>query len=358
MKNFGVLLLLVWFVLVWNVSAINQFDINRMREYWLTKYGTVSEFWPFCTIQRGEAAKFVVSRSRSTGWESAILQWIPSCDFQDTYWYDFTLEPYIQYACEYWIIKWFNWRYLPRNTMTQAEALAMSIRLVDGIQDETRSPWRRSYYELWQKYWIIQYEDIYAMGYTDITRWEFGERLTDLWKMKQDRYDQEKVFERESEVEDILQQLEQNDADIWLDVLSIENRYGWTSGDEEFYIMRVRPQVYGWQPENMIVQTSISKNHCLELPDNNLPKDFTYVSTNNWRSWHSIRRAKTIPMEYRNNRFLCGPALVKVEMPRDRWIFDDGLAFPIMTISRYADTCQEFIVSADNAQYSEDKLCY
>jgi hypothetical protein len=62
------------------------------------------------------------------------------CQFNDLEWYDYTLVPTIIAACEYGIIKWFEWNYMPNKAVTEAEIVTMLVRILMGNHDETTSP--------------------------------------------------------------------------------------------------------------------------------------------------------------------------------------------------------------------------
>ncbi len=55
--------------------------------------------------------------------------------------------PSIIEACEYWIFKWFQGKFYPKNAISKAEALAVVMRMAYGVLDEVNDyPWYNSYH--------------------------------------------------------------------------------------------------------------------------------------------------------------------------------------------------------------------
>lgn len=142
-----------------------------MVEHSLTKFTDIDDFRPAGSITRGEASKFVVNYAGLIDLE----KWENSCNFRDTKWFDASLNPYIIDACGYWLFRGNNGNFLPRNSITEAEALVVIVRSLEGMMDENQSPWYGAYYDRAYELSIIQDEDdIDMMGTTRITREKLG----------------------------------------------------------------------------------------------------------------------------------------------------------------------------------------
>jgi hypothetical protein len=120
----------------------------------MTRYSTLQEFRWEDYITRWEAAKFLSTFAENEGVNFTSLAecWL----FTDLTSYDRTLVPYIQKACEYWLIKWHNNMYMPEKSLTEAEAATIIIRSMrwwDGI-NETLSPRRLNAYNIWVAEWL------------------------------------------------------------------------------------------------------------------------------------------------------------------------------------------------------------
>lgn len=137
----------------------------------LTKFTNTDDFRPTDSITRAEASKFVSNY--------AGLLWIEKedshCDFYDIVGFDTTLIPYIQDACEYGLFRGNNGNFLPRNSITEAEALVVIVRSLEGMMDESGSPWYGAYYDRAYELSIIGDADgIGSMSTTRITREKLG----------------------------------------------------------------------------------------------------------------------------------------------------------------------------------------
>lgn len=132
----------------------------------LTKFSTTAEFRGQDSIVRGEAAKFVAS----FGVLKNLPETFSACTFSDLDWYDSTLTPHIMNACKLWLLKWGNGKFSPNATLTEAQALAIVIRSVDGIQDETMSPWYKAYFTKAQELGLITNETLTSVNTTQVTR--------------------------------------------------------------------------------------------------------------------------------------------------------------------------------------------
>jgi hypothetical protein len=82
--------------------------------------------------------------------------------------------PYIQDACEYGLFRGNNGNFLPKNSITEAEALVVIMRSLEGMMDESGSPWYGAYYDRAYDLGVIDDEDIDAIGSTKITREKLG----------------------------------------------------------------------------------------------------------------------------------------------------------------------------------------
>ena len=376
-----------------------------MYSNWLTKFSTIEEFWPERPITRGEASKFVVSYAEAI-WYAKVSE---NCIFDDITWYDSSLEPFMIDACKYWLITWHDWSYFPRSYLTEAQALTIAMRTVGWHQDETWEPRYNLYYTLWKEYWLVTNETMDSVWSTNITRAKFGRWLVTLGKLHQLNYFENSQQTTWSESETSIQtwedptsqsnieyssdtntytfnpwssnnttnssqanqsnnnQWSQSESSpppptsLWLDVMTVDERFWIGLEDEEwinFYSIRVRPIISSIEPKNLIIQTSISENHCLDFPKLNLPEGFTYISTNWWNSWKVVSTVTRKTSEITRNPMLCGPFLVKIIYPEDYSIFDRGLGFSFLETEPEESPCQTFLVSSDNTWYLEEEVCY
>lgn len=134
------ILLLTTVALPWLSYAqqTQQDVVDWMYENEYTIYNTIDQYGWNQQVTRGQVSKFML---RFAEWQGKAKVKTPDeCQFNDLEWYDYTLVPTIIAACEYGIVKWFNWNYMPNNAVTEAEIVTMLVRILMGNHDETTSP--------------------------------------------------------------------------------------------------------------------------------------------------------------------------------------------------------------------------
>ncbi len=141
-----------------------------LSENGLTTYSHEWDFRPKDSITRGEAAKFVVEFSKLIGIEKISTD----CGFTDTDSYDTSLRPFTVESCEYGLFRGANGRFLPSNSITEAQALAVVIRSAYGMQDESGKPWYSEYFSIGKELGIITTETLSSIDRSPITREKLG----------------------------------------------------------------------------------------------------------------------------------------------------------------------------------------
>lgn len=142
------------FTVSWAWAQSTWTLIDWMYENGLTIYQTPEEFKLNQYVTRGEVAKFLNQYATTLELEKTVP--LSQCQFSDIETYDITLIPHIIQACEYGLIKWFEWQYFPEKLITQAEALTIVIRSILGIQDETWDPRRTITHQKAENLWVIE----------------------------------------------------------------------------------------------------------------------------------------------------------------------------------------------------------
>lgn len=143
-----------------------QDAIERMYNQWLTKYDTIDAYLPNKNMTREEAAKFfgvfAVEQFGKTEYNTN------NCDFNDISKADRSLIDNITQACRLGIFKWSRWNYMPKVNLTNAEAVAVLIRIMAWMQDESTQPRYTNYITIAQVRELIGNID----PMRNITRWE------------------------------------------------------------------------------------------------------------------------------------------------------------------------------------------
>jgi hypothetical protein len=149
--------------------------INWMYENWLTIYSTPQTFMSNAYLTREQASKFFVE------FATLVLsrdKWLlKSYDiYSDISNADPSLKDHIIYASNMWLFKWNNGKFMPFNNLSQAQALAVTIRMLDWYLNESDGLWYSYYFYRAQEYWLLSRIRIkfITADETNITRWDMA----------------------------------------------------------------------------------------------------------------------------------------------------------------------------------------
>lgn len=166
-----------------NDASDLEIAIQWMYDNWLTIYNTPKTFMSNNYLTREQASKFFVQ------FATTVLnkdKWnIKSYNiYSDIYNANPTLKDYIIYASNMWLFKWSNGRFMPFSNLTQAQALAVTIRLLDWYLEEPKDSWYIYYFYRAQMYWILWKTGIKFTSADRfyITRWDMALILYNAYK--------------------------------------------------------------------------------------------------------------------------------------------------------------------------------
>jgi hypothetical protein len=153
-----------------------QKAITWMYENWITKFNNPISFMADWAINREQAAKFFWVLAETIYNKEANKENL--CKFSDILSADPTLQENIVQSCELWLFQWHNWIFDPKTNLTNAQALAVLSRIVNGKLDESFQPWYSNYYRfdnLW-KYVLANWLRIWSISSAEkeATRWEIA----------------------------------------------------------------------------------------------------------------------------------------------------------------------------------------
>lgn len=139
----------------------NEFDLALawMFGNWLTRYNNKTEYRPYDFITREEAAKMIWQAYIIFGYSQEAKNL--ACTFQDSNIMNPELIPYINNTCQRWILKWANWIFMPQDTMTKPQIMAVLLRMFEQkSSNESQIPRRNEYYVKWKAIWLTKESDI------------------------------------------------------------------------------------------------------------------------------------------------------------------------------------------------------
>jgi len=148
--------------------------INWMYDNELTIYNDPIKFGIYNEITREQASKFFVNFYKTVFNKTLIAN--PQNPFKDINNADPTLYNYILNANALGLFKGSNWKFMPFNHLTQAQAIAVIIRMATWLLDETQTPRYSNYVQRAQSMDLL---DNISYSYNtldneDIMRWDIA----------------------------------------------------------------------------------------------------------------------------------------------------------------------------------------
>ena len=157
--------------------------IERMYENWLTQYSTLETFRSDKYLTREQAAKFFAifySKVLNKKFNENINYKV----FSDMDKANPDLKYYVFRAYNMWLFKWANGKFRPFDNLSQAQALAVTIRMLDWYLEEPQDSRYIYYFYRAQMYWILWETGIKftSADNTNITRWDMALILYNAYK--------------------------------------------------------------------------------------------------------------------------------------------------------------------------------
>lgn len=129
--------------------ANNDLDmaISWMNQNWLTKFSNAKDFMAGKSLRRDEAAKFFVQYAKQ------MMNKVPDlakkeCNyFSDLDKWRSDLKDVIKDACRLGLFQWSQGKFMPDQPLTNAQAITVLIRMIDGKKDETQGHFAQKYFE-------------------------------------------------------------------------------------------------------------------------------------------------------------------------------------------------------------------
>lgn len=150
-----------------------QKAVEWMYDNWLTQYKDSELFKGNDYLTREQASKFFVTfYSKILG--KKLSENINLNIFSDMNEANPDLRKSIAQANDMWLFKGFKWKFMPKNNLTQAQAIAVAIRMVNWDQEQIKNARYVNYYEKAKRYWLLKHWkfDIVDLDKTNITRWD------------------------------------------------------------------------------------------------------------------------------------------------------------------------------------------
>jgi hypothetical protein len=143
--------------------ALSKLDtaVSRMYESNLTIFDNSKDFMADKELRRDEAAKFFVKYAKEiqAAAENPSIQWCNNFTDLSEGWSDLT--DIMKESCRLWLFKGHNNKFMPKDLITNWQAITVLIRIIDGMKDETWSHYAQRYRQKSQELWIINWIDVF-----------------------------------------------------------------------------------------------------------------------------------------------------------------------------------------------------
>jgi hypothetical protein len=136
-------------------------------QFGITKYTNLTDFKSESAVTREQISKMILQFAKAMSRTSNKGSF--ACAFTDMNLTDPTLTNYITDACSQGMIKWWDNKFHPQDSATQAQAITMLMRVIDWSKTEPEQRWTP-----YEQYAITQWYIKQAIGQPMwiITRWE------------------------------------------------------------------------------------------------------------------------------------------------------------------------------------------
>lgn len=144
----------------WSGNKLNNDDelknaILWMYNNWLTKYWSIDKYSWANLLTREQFSKIIIQFLVTT-WKQKENNSL-KCNFKDMSQIDISLKDSVVKWCKYWLFLWVNGYFNPISNITKAQAIAVIVRTIYWVQDESWDLWYSKYVEKSNSLWIINW---------------------------------------------------------------------------------------------------------------------------------------------------------------------------------------------------------
>jgi len=152
------LLSIVWLTFAQTRNGLvltdTQAAIDFMYTNGLTKFNTTSTFMATQSLRRDEAAAFFARFARDVLGMTPDTSKTECNAFTDLAQGHNDLQGEMIASCQLGLMKWSNGKFMPKDKFTNAQALTVIVRLLDGNQPETGTHWASNYLARAKVLWL------------------------------------------------------------------------------------------------------------------------------------------------------------------------------------------------------------
>lgn len=216
-------------------STLDQ-AISWMYSKGLTKFDNSQDFMANKSLRRDEATKFFVQYAKEIQ-NSISDETKMECDkFTDLakWWTD--LADTMKGSCKLGLFQWTNWKFMPTQALTNAQAITVLIRMIDGKKDETQWHFAQKYFERAKELGIMNWLNLNSTANFDklATRGEIAILLFNASNLSGIRLNNQDFSYIESEVKTVSQKykLDSKERQDYINSLYGKEAKEWSKEDE------------------------------------------------------------------------------------------------------------------------------
>ncbi len=140
--------------------------VRLLFDYGVTKYSEPVSFMAQNPIRRDEAATLFVRFAQHINLYQKNTQ--SSCVFRDIALAHEDLQDEVQEACEWGLFQWSAWAFMPTDSITNAQAVIVIVRLLDGKKEESSDThYATAYVDAANRMWLLQ-----GLWMNDVQTWD------------------------------------------------------------------------------------------------------------------------------------------------------------------------------------------
>ena len=160
MKKTIVSMMMIFGLFWFSQAAVLDDAVTWMNTNWLTIFTTIKDYQPNNYIRRDEAAKLFVKFAKIVQ-KDTYKKTAEECKFSDLNNAHADLKDIVVESCRLGIFQWANGKFMPRNSITNEQAVAVLVRILVGNQSETGvSYWSENYYKKANEMWMLSQVNI------------------------------------------------------------------------------------------------------------------------------------------------------------------------------------------------------
>jgi len=153
--------------------------ISTIHQMWITKFKTPTDYMSDQAIRRDEAATMFYRFVNAMNSLETDMNTNSNCSFPDINQAHSDLISVVTDSCKAGLFYWANGKFLPTSPITNAQAITVMARILEGKKNETNGHWADNYYSVLVNLAVMEWLSMKDKRNYDqtITRWDIAKLL-------------------------------------------------------------------------------------------------------------------------------------------------------------------------------------